>query len=72
MTGITQLTGHISDMNAEKLGTEYFEVAWHAKGILRKAVHGLIKQNRDRTRLRRLCGTMRECAASKGRRRRSG
>lgn len=30
MTGITQLTGHISDMNAEKLGTEYFEVAWHA------------------------------------------
>ena len=41
MTGITQLTGHISDMNAEKLGTEYFEVAWHAKGILRKAVHGL-------------------------------
>ncbi len=30
MTGITQLTGQISDMNAEKLGTEYFEVAWHA------------------------------------------
>ena len=30
MTGITQLAGHISDMNAEKLGTEYFEVAWHA------------------------------------------
>lgn len=30
MTGITQLTGHISDMNAEKLGTDYFEVAWHS------------------------------------------
>lgn len=30
MTGITQLTGHISDMNAEKLGTDYFEIAWHA------------------------------------------
>ena len=30
MTGITQLTGRISDMNAEKLGTEYFEIAWHA------------------------------------------
>ncbi len=30
MTGITQLSGHISDMNAEKLGTEYYEVAWHA------------------------------------------
>ncbi len=30
MTGITQLTGRISEMNAEKLGTEYFEVAWHA------------------------------------------
>lgn len=30
MTGITQLTGHISDMNADKLGTEYFEVAWHS------------------------------------------
>lgn len=30
MTGVTQLTGHISDMNAEKLGTDYFEIAWHA------------------------------------------
>lgn len=30
MTGITQLTGHISDFNADALGTEYFEVAWHA------------------------------------------
>lgn len=30
MTGITQLTGHISDFNAEKLGTEYYEVAWHS------------------------------------------
>nr|DAZ15519.1 MAG TPA: minor capsid protein [Caudoviricetes sp.] len=30
MTGITQLTGHISDFNADTLGTEYFEVAWHA------------------------------------------
>lgn len=30
MTGISQLTGKISDINAEKLGTEYFEVAWHS------------------------------------------
>lgn len=30
MTGITKLTGKISDMNAEKLGTKYYEVAWHA------------------------------------------
>lgn len=30
MTGITQLTGHISDYNAQKLGTDYFEVAWHS------------------------------------------
>lgn len=30
MTGITQLTGQISDFNAEALGTEYFEVAWHS------------------------------------------
>lgn len=30
MTGITQLTGQISDFNADTLGTEYFEVAWHA------------------------------------------
>ena len=30
MTGLSQLTGHVSDMNAKKLGTEYFEVAWHA------------------------------------------
>ena len=29
MTGVSQLTGKISDMNAEKLGTEYFEGAWH-------------------------------------------
>lgn len=30
MTGVSQLTGKISEMNAEKLGTEYFEVTWHA------------------------------------------
>lgn len=30
MTGITQLTGHISDYNADTLGTDYFEIAWHA------------------------------------------
>ena len=30
MTGISQLTGRISEMNAEKLGTDYFEVAWHS------------------------------------------
>ena len=30
MTGITQLSGKIADMNAEKLGTDYFEVEWHA------------------------------------------
>lgn len=30
MTGISQLTGQISDMNANLLGTNYFEVAWHA------------------------------------------
>ena len=30
MTGITQLTGKINEMNAEKLGTEYFEIDWHA------------------------------------------
>lgn len=30
MTGISQLTGHISDMNAQLLGTDHFEVAWHA------------------------------------------
>lgn len=30
MTGISQITGRITDYNAEKLGVEYFEVAWHA------------------------------------------
>ena len=30
MTGVSQLTGKITEMNAEKLGTEHFEVAWHA------------------------------------------
>lgn len=30
MTGVLQLSGKISEMNAEKLGTEHFEVEWHA------------------------------------------
>jgi hypothetical protein len=29
MTGVLQLTGQISDFNADKLGAEYFEIAWH-------------------------------------------
>lgn len=29
MTGITQLSGKISEINAEKLGTDHFEVEWH-------------------------------------------
>ena len=34
MTGVSQLTGKISDMNAEKLGTEYYEIAWHSGRVL--------------------------------------
>ena len=30
MTGVTQVTAKINDMNAESLGTEHFEVSWHA------------------------------------------
>lgn len=30
MTGLSQITGKITDYNAKRLGTEYFEVAWHA------------------------------------------
>ena len=30
MTGVSQLTGKITEMNAEKLETEHFEIAWHA------------------------------------------
>lgn len=30
MTGVTNLTGEIAGYNAKKLGTEYFEVEWHA------------------------------------------
>lgn len=30
MTGLSQLTGNISQLNAQKLHTEYFEVDWHA------------------------------------------
>lgn len=30
MTGITQVTGHINENNATKLGTDKFEVTWHA------------------------------------------
>lgn len=29
MTGVSQLTGEIAEMNADELGTEYFEVEWH-------------------------------------------
>lgn len=29
LTGMGQLTGHISDMNAKRLGTDKFEVDWH-------------------------------------------
>jgi hypothetical protein len=30
MTGVTQVTGKINDMNADKLGTDKFEISWHA------------------------------------------
>ena len=30
MTGVANLTGEIAGYNAKKLGTEYFEVEWHA------------------------------------------
>ncbi len=29
MTGVTQVTGKINEMNAKELETEYFEVSWH-------------------------------------------
>lgn len=30
MTGITQVTSHINESNAKKLGTDKFEVSWHS------------------------------------------
>lgn len=30
MTAVSQITGKISEYNAQKLGTEYFEIEWHA------------------------------------------
>lgn len=30
MTGVSQITGKIAEYNADILGTEYYEVAWHA------------------------------------------
>jgi hypothetical protein len=30
MTGVTQVTQHINERNAEELGTDKFEVSWHA------------------------------------------
>lgn len=30
MTAVSQISGKISEYNAQKLGTEYFEVEWHA------------------------------------------
>lgn len=29
LTGFGQLTGHVTDLNAQRLGTNYFEVTWH-------------------------------------------
>lgn len=29
LTGVSQVSGHINEMNAEALETEYFEVTWH-------------------------------------------
>lgn len=29
LTGVNQITAQVSEHNAEKLGTEYFEVSWH-------------------------------------------
>ena len=29
LTGLNQLTAQVNEQNAEKLGTEYFEVSWH-------------------------------------------
>lgn len=29
LTGSGQLTGHVTDLNAQRLGTNYFEVTWH-------------------------------------------
>lgn len=30
LTGFGQLAGRVTDMNAQRLGTQYFEVTWHA------------------------------------------
>jgi len=30
LTGFGQLTQHVTDLNAQRLGTDYFEVTWHA------------------------------------------
>lgn len=30
MTGVNQVVGHINDRNADALGTDFFEVSWHA------------------------------------------
>lgn len=54
MTGISQLTGHISDMNAEKLGTEHFEVAWHGGARPEHAVWQGKVWNKEQ--LRTVCG----------------
>ncbi len=54
MTGISQLTGRISEMNAEKLGTDYFEVAWHSGARPSHAVwQGRVYSKDD---LYRICG----------------
>lgn len=48
MTGVSQLTGKISDMNAEKLGTEHFEVAWHSGARPSHAVwHGKVWSKKE-------------------------
>ena len=39
VTAVSQITGKISEYNAQKLGTEYFEVEWHAGA---RPTHGAV------------------------------
>lgn len=54
LTGFSQVAGQVTDMNAQMLGTNYFEVSWHGGARPDHAVwHGRVYSKQD---LVRVCG----------------
>lgn len=64
MTGVSQLTGHISRTNAQKLGTDYFEVEAHAGA--RNTGSGYLNHQAWQGRVYDMKGLQSECGLGEG------